>query len=98
MTQTAVAPQEITHSVECYVGVTVQIDSSAPDDIFSRAESEDFQRALYGSEVSDRQGVLDHWAYNAILNRVNDASRLDGWADLQPGMVTFHVTSFNLES
>jgi hypothetical protein len=70
--------------------IYVYISDTAPDDIFTRAEDvEEFQRHLYGDAVRDKQTVLDHWAYNATLNGVDDASRLDGWGDLERGMVTF---------
>lgn len=70
----------------------VHIADNAPVDIFTRAESvEDFKQHLYGDSVRDKQTVLDHWAYNATLNGVDDASRLDGWGDLERGMVTFRV-------
>lgn len=39
------------------------------------------------------QDVLWHWAYNAVANNVQDASRLDGWADLEPGDVTLDLES-----
>lgn len=70
----------------------VFIADNAPDDIFTRAEDvEEFQKHLYGDAVRDKQTVLEHWAYNAALNGVDDASRLDGWGDLERGMVTFRV-------
>ena len=98
MPPTSVTPQSITHGVECFADLRVTIDPSAPADLFSRAETEQFQRTLYGPEVSDRNSVLNHWAYNAIANGVNDACQLDGWADLARGTVTFHVTNFSIES
>jgi hypothetical protein len=70
----------------------VFIAENAPTDIFTRAEDvEEFQKHLYGDSVRDKQTVLEHWAYNATVNNVDDASRLDGWGDLERGMVTFHV-------
>lgn len=38
-----------------------------------------------------REQVLEHLAYNASVNGIDDASRLDGWADLERGVVTMHV-------
>ena len=70
----------------------VHVRDDAPDDIFTRAENvEEFQKHLYGDAVRDKQTVLEHWAYNATLNGVDDASRLDGWGDLERGMVTFRA-------
>lgn len=35
--------------------------------------------------------VIEHWVSNAVRNGVDDPSRLDGWGDLEPGVVTVHV-------
>lgn len=35
--------------------------------------------------------VLEHWTFNAVQNGITDVSRLDGWADLDPGVVTVSV-------
>lgn len=83
--------------VQVTAHVRVVIDPSAPADVYTRAETEEFQSSLYGDEVADRDGVLRHWAYNAIVNNVDDASRLDGWGDLDRGMVTFFVTYANVD-
>jgi len=77
--------------------VRVDISDDAPADLFTRAETAEFQDSLYGSEVADREGVLKHWAYNAIVNNVDDPSRLDGWADLERGVVTLYVVSPQIE-
>lgn len=36
----------------------------------------------------DVDQVMEHLAYNCAANSVEDASRLDGWADLEPGVLT----------
>ncbi len=38
-----------------------------------------------------REDVLEHLAYNALIHGVEDASRLDGWADLPRGVLTMRV-------
>jgi hypothetical protein len=73
------------------VEVVIHIEDRTPDDLFTRAEAAEFQAALYGDAVKDKETVLAHWAYNAIFNNVQDASRLDGWGDLERGMVEFRV-------
>lgn len=80
-------------NVELSADVYVIIDEErAPYNLFTRAEDvENFQNHLYGPSVSDKATVLEHWSHNAIFNRVDDASRLDGWGDLERGIVTFHV-------
>lgn len=62
--------------------VRIVVSDDAPADVFTRAESIEFQDALYGDNVRDKDTVLTHWAYNAVANGVCTASRLDGWADL----------------
>lgn len=45
---------------------------------------------LYEDVVTEDE-ILEHLAYNAIFNGVDDASRLDGWADLERGQLTMRV-------
>lgn len=33
-------------------------------------------------DLHDAEDVAEHFAFNAIMNKVHDVSRLDGWADL----------------
>lgn len=44
---------------------------------------------LYGN-VTDEE-IFAHWAHNAVANGVEDACRLDGWADLERGAIRFTV-------
>jgi hypothetical protein len=74
-----------------YVRIDVD-DEQAPADLFTRAETAEFQEHLYGDAVRDQQTVLEHWAYNAIANGVQDPARLDGWADMPRGVVSVRVT------
>lgn len=41
--------------------------------------------------LGDRDAVLDHLSYNCINNGVEDANRLDGWADLDRGQLTMEI-------
>lgn len=41
--------------------------------------------------------VLQHWADNCLRNGVEDASRLDGWGDLAPGVVTMRCTHTDID-
>lgn len=45
---------------------------------------------IYPDIVTEDE-VLEHLAYNAIFNGVEDASRLDGWGDLERGKITMRV-------
>jgi hypothetical protein len=45
---------------------------------------------LYAN-VQTEDDVYKHLAYNAVFNGVMDASRLDGWADLEADQIRMHV-------
>jgi hypothetical protein len=79
--------------------VKIRVSANAPDDLFTRMASGDLPASLYG--VMDRVRVFEHWTYNAIRNGVTDVSQLDGWADMDRGLVTLDVTDvddFTLET
>lgn len=42
--------------------------------------------------------VIDHFAYNFVVNGVDDIRRLDGWADAPEDAVTFRVLSTEADS
>ena len=52
---------------------------------------------IYPDIVTEDQ-LRDHLAYNAVFNGVEDASRLDGYADLECGKVTMRVRPEALEA
>lgn len=66
--------------------VIVQVND--PDAI-ARGSDPEWAAAMYGKMDSDR--ILNHLAYNCVLNGVGDVSRLDGWADLSKEAVTMTV-------
>jgi len=43
------------------------------------------------SDVRTEDELYAHLAYNAIFNGVYDASKLDGWADLERDQITMRV-------
>ena len=59
-------------------------------------ENTDNWRGTY-YDIQDEDEVLEHFAFNAVANHYRDASRLDGWADLDPGVVTFEVDRSRLQ-
>lgn len=80
--------KEIT--TESTVQVTISIADTAPPDVLSRMwEDPECYESLYGRMSEDE--VLDHLTFNCISNGVEDAKRLDGWADLETGMLTMKV-------
>ena len=48
-------------------------------------------------DLRDESDVIEHFAFNALANGVNDASQLDGWADLPRGAVTMQVSSVHFQ-
>lgn len=82
----------IVADAEMWAEVHIEIDPERdPGDLFTRAATAEFQDSLYGPAVSTRETVIRHWVYNAVFNGVDDASRLDGWGDLERGVVRFRV-------
>lgn len=77
-----------------YVGmectVVVRAHPGAPEDWLSRVIQIDFPYRTYDGPFTEKEG-LAHLAYNAVANGVEDASRLDGWGDLERGMLTLEV-------
>lgn len=66
--------------------VSIFVSDDAPDDVLSRTGLPDFPyRFRFPNDV------YEHLAYNAVANGVEDANRLDGWADLEPGVLTMRV-------
>ena len=47
---------------------------------------------MYG--LQDEDEVLEHFAYNAVSNGVQDGNKLDGWADLEWNDIYFQVTAW----
>lgn len=76
-------------TVTADVTLNIEAASNAPEDWLSRVTG-DFPYAMYGRPFTEQEG-LEHLAYNCIANGVEDASRLDGWGDLERGMLTMHV-------
>lgn len=75
-----------------FVQMTVTVQVTINDDsVVTRCiENEDGWRdTFYRLETED--DVLEHLAYNCINNGVEDVSRLDGWADLEPGAATARI-------
>ena len=72
-------------NIEATAYVDVEIADDAPSDVLTRMQDPEHYEGLYGFMNEDQ--VLDHWVFNCIANGVEDVSRLDGWGDLDRGMV-----------
>lgn len=80
------------HSVEMVCTVEIEASDNAPNDWLTRVTTADFPyRRWNGEPLTEREG-LEHLAYNAVANGIENASRLDGWGDLERDMVTMRVT------
>ena len=53
------------------------------------ASAPEWRGDVYGLTSADE--IQNHWAWNAVVNGVSDASSLDGWADIPSGKITFSV-------
>ena len=88
---------EIKHGREVRATVLITIhDDVAPADLITRGMDPEFASAYYGE--MDEKAVLDHWAYNAVMNGVSSPHRLDGWADIPKDAVDLWVTDAEVDS
>jgi hypothetical protein len=67
---------------------SVKVKVTDPEHI-DRCFTEDWRSTFYTLATPDE--VMQHLAFNCIANSVEDASRLDGWADLAPGALTMEL-------
>lgn len=72
-------------NTEVEVDVVITIHDDAPKDVISRCFTKEWRDSMY--TLRDEDEVIEHLAYNAAINGVEDVSRLDGWADVPRGMV-----------
>lgn len=68
--------------MRCVVKIEVNDPQALADDRL--------QGDIYG-DLTTAQRVLEHFAYNAVYNGIDRASRLDGWVDLDPDAVRMTV-------
>lgn len=78
---------DITLQVEFEVAEGVDLTHWVNPDTGARLHRMD---GIY-EDVRTEEDIYQHLAYNAIFNDVEDASRLDGWGDLERGQVTMRV-------
>lgn len=79
------------HEVEVTVDVTVTIQDGTTALTRATENIEDFHDFFY-PPITTEQGVIDYLASACVSYGVKDASRLDGWGDLERGQVTMDVT------
>lgn len=64
---------------------SVKVKVADPEHI-DRCFTDDWRSTFYSLATPDE--VMEHLAFNCIANGIEDAARLDGWADLEPGVLT----------
>jgi len=80
-----------TRSYEIFTDVEFEYDPETVDPFWFDDDGVRTWRMTHIYDIPDEDGIWKHLAYNAISNGVTDASRLDGWADLEPGQLTMFV-------
>ena len=91
MTEPAAEAGARVHESAIRATLRIELREDAPSDWLSRVTTEDFPYWHYdGSRFTEAEG-LQMLAHNAAANGVEDASRLDGWGDLERGMVTLEI-------
>lgn len=81
-----------TAEIDVTCTVSVEVASNAPTDWLSRVTVPgEFPYTNWNGQPFTERDGLHMLAYNAVANGVEDASRLDGWGDLDRGMVTMTV-------
>lgn len=82
-------PHHYTVDADLRVEITVN-DPDAMERI-TGPNGDEWRSQFYRLETVEH--VIEHWAYNAIHNHIEDVSRLEGWADLPSDAVTISVDS-----
>ena len=72
------------------VDVVVEIDEDTTAVTRATDNVEDFHD-FFVPPITDEEGVVKYLASAAVVTGVEDASRLDGWADLEYGQATMRV-------
>lgn len=67
------------YAIRTEVWVTIEVDEDYTDEWGGLLDPRR-QEGIYNLETRDE--MLQHLAYNAVVNGQSDASRLDGWADI----------------
>lgn len=83
-----------THTIECRVLVKITIND--PDVVTRAVKNKDGWWETICPLYNEAE-VLEHLAYNTVMNGVTSANDLDGWADLPRDAATMQVLDFEVE-
>ena len=87
-----------TRALHCEATVLIHVRDDAPVDWLSRVTTDDFPYKRWNGDPLPEDAGLHMLADNALRNGVDDASRLDGWGDLDRGMVELEVIDVEVTS
>lgn len=76
------------------ISVDAEVEIEFRDGLDWETYEEDGERIWRGNGFGlvDQEDLIQNLVWNALANGVNDASRMDGWADLERGDITMRVT------
>ena len=83
-------------TVNLLVQVEVEIDDSSTAVTRATENIDDFH-TFFAPPITTRQEVVDYLAEVCARIGVEDASRLDGWGDLERGQATMRVISAEVD-
>lgn len=87
-----------TREVRCTATVLIHVGATAPTDWLSRVTEPDFPYKRYDGQPFTEDDGLSMLADNALRNGVDDASRLDGWGDLDRNVVQLEVIDVEVDA
>lgn len=76
--------------IRCEATVLIHVRDDAPADWLARVTA-DFPYKRWNGEPLTEEDGLHMLVDNALRNGIEDASRLDGWGDLDRGVLTLEV-------
>lgn len=75
------------------ISVDAEVEIEFRDGLDWETYEEDGKRVWRGDGYGfvDQEDLIQNLVWNALANGANDASRVDGWADLERGDITMRV-------
>ncbi len=78
------------------VYATVVVDDPEPFERVTGPDGDEWRSRFY--DLYTDADVAEHLAFNAIANRIHDVSELEGWADVQPGLVRVEIDDTDVQA
>jgi len=83
------------YSIETSVTLSIEVKNRDAIERVTGAGGDEWRSQFY--RLHTVRDVLEHWAYNAVINGIYDVSRLEGWADLDSDAVVIDREHGDLE-